>query len=88
MIGIIITKISMSGLDAFDSYKYLQNLTYSELKLAVNYICAQMNSPCLNYAYWYDMYCYTSKSFMVMDWRKKEGLNQLLDLVKQSATTK
>ena len=78
----------MSGLDAFDSYKYLQNLTYSELKLAVNYICAQMNSLCLNYAYWYDMYCYTSKSFMVMDWRKKEGLNQLLDLVKQSATTK
>ena len=78
----------MSGLDAFDSYKYLQNLTYSELKLAVNYIWAQMNSPCLNYAYWYDMYCYTSKSFMVMDWRKKEGLNQLLDLVKQSATTK
>ena len=78
----------MSGLDAFDSYKYLQNLTYSELKLAVNYICAQMNSPCLNYAYWYDMYCYTSKSFMVMDWRKKEGLNQLLDLVKQSAMTK
>ena len=78
----------MSGLDAFDSYKYLQNLTYSELKLAVNYICAQMNSPCLNYTYWYDMYCYTSKSFMVMDWRKKEGLNQLLDLVKQSATTK
>ena len=54
----------MSGLNAFDSYKYLQNLTYSELKLAVNYICAQMNSPCLNYAYWYDMYCYTSKSFM------------------------
>ena len=78
----------MSGLNALDSYKYLQNLTYSELKLAVNYICAQMNSPCLNYAYWYDMYCYTSKSFMVMDWRKKEGLNQLLDLVKQSAMTK
>ena len=34
----------MAGLEAFDSYKNLQNLTYSELKIAVNYICAQMNS--------------------------------------------
>ena len=76
----------MTGLDAFDSYKYLKNLTYSQLKMAVNYICAQMNSQCLNYAYWYDMYCYTSKSFMVIDWRKKEVLNQLLGLVKQSVT--
>ena len=80
MTGIIIIKISMSGLNAFDSYKYLQNLTYSELKLAVNYICAQMNSPCLNYAYWYDMYCYTSKSFMVMDWRKKRGFKPVARL--------
>ena len=63
----------MAGLEAFDSYKNLQNLTYSELKIAVNYICAQMNSQCLNYGYWYDMYCYTSKTFMVMDWRKKRG---------------
>ena len=63
----------MTGLEAFDSYEKLQNLTYSELKMVVNYICAQLNSQCLNYGYWYDMYCYTSKTFMVIDWRKKRG---------------
>ena len=70
----------MSGLEAFESYKNLQNLTYSQLKLAVNYICAQMNSQCLNYSYWYDMYCYTSKSFMVLDLKKKRGVGEVVKL--------
>ena len=62
----------MSGFEQFESYKYLQNLTFDELKLAVNYICSNLNSyPCYNYHYWYDMYSYTSKTFMVMQWRKE-----------------
>ena len=40
----------MSGFEQFESYKYLQNLTFDELKLAVNYICSNLNSyPCYNY---------------------------------------
>ena len=78
----------MGGLDAFDSYKSLQNLDYSKLKLAVNYICAQMNSSCLNFAYWYDMYTYTSKSFMVISWREKMVFKRLQGLAKQSARIK
>ena len=65
----------MDGTDMFDSYKNLQYLNYDELKLVVNYICAQLNSPTMNYAYWYDMYSYTSKTFMVIDFRKKSGSN-------------
>ena len=56
--------------------KIYKSLTYDELKLAVNYICSNLNSPTYNYKYWYDMYCYTSKSFMVMEWRKQRGFKQ------------
>ena len=68
----------MSGFEQFESYKYLQNLTFDELKLAVNYICSNLNSyPCYNYHYWYDMYSYTSKTFMVMQWRKERGFKEV-----------
>ena len=68
----------MSGFEQFESYKYLQNLTFDELKLAVNYICSNLNSyPCHNYHYWYDMYCYTSKTFTVMNWRKERGFKEV-----------
>ena len=45
----------MCGYSEFESYKYLQSLSYDELKLAVNYICSNLNSPSYNYHYWYDM---------------------------------
>ena len=71
----------VSGFEEFQSYKYLQNLTFDELKLAVNYICSNLNSYlCHNYHYWY-MYCYTSTTLTVMNWRKERGLKKLIDLV-------
>ena len=66
----------MCGYSEFESYKYLQSLSYDELKLAVNYICSNLISPSYNYHYWYDMYCYTSKSFMVMEWQKQRGFKE------------
>ena len=66
----------MSGYSKFESYKNIQSLTYDELKLAVNFICSNLNLPTYNYKYWYDMYCYTSKSFIVMEWRKQRGFKQ------------
>ena len=35
----------MAGYSEFESYKYLQSLSYDELNLAVNYICSNLNSP-------------------------------------------
>ena len=66
----------MAGFDQFKSYEKFQSLTYGELKLAVNYICSNLNCPSYNYRYWYDMYCYTSKSFIVMQWRKERGFKE------------
>ena len=75
-------------MEQFESYKKLQNLTSNESQLAINYIYGNLNSfLCYNYHYWYDMYSYTSKTLMVIDWRKKRGvLKRLRNLVKQSVT--
>ena len=68
-------------MEQFESYKKLQNLTSDELQLAINYICGNLNSfLCYNYHYWYDMYSYTSKTLMVIDWRKKRGFKEVAKL--------
>ena len=60
----------MSGYEQFQDYKNFQCMTYEGLKLAVNYICMNLNCHGSDYPYWYDMYCYTSKSFIVLQWRR------------------
>ena len=64
----------MSGFDEFQAYKNFECMTYEQLKLAVNYICLNLNSFECDYKYWYDMYCYTSKSFIVLRWRKQRNM--------------
>ena len=55
----------MSGYECFKKYESGEFLTKSELKFAVDYVCGYLNNPGLNYCYFYDMYCYISKSFIV-----------------------
>ena len=38
----------MAGFDQFKSYEKFQSLTYDELKLAVNYICSNLNCSSYN----------------------------------------
>ena len=66
----------MVGYSQFEAYKNFVYLNYDELKLAVDYICGNLNSPSYNYHYWYDMYSYTAKSFIVMRWRKERGFKE------------
>ena len=42
----------------------------------VDYICGNLNSWTPNYKYWYNQYSYSSKAFVVIEWRKKGDLNQ------------
>ena len=37
--------LKMARYSEFESYKDLQSLSYDELKLALNYICSNLNSP-------------------------------------------
>ena len=55
------------------SYENGEYLTKAQLKLATNYVCGYLNNPSVNYRYYYDMYCYISKSFIVCRWKKEHG---------------
>ena len=63
----------MSGYKELNDYRNFVYMSEEELKLAVNYICLQLNYGASNYPYWYDMYSYTSKSFIVLRWRRKNN---------------
>ena len=63
----------MSGYECFKKYESGEFLTKSELKFAVNYMCGYLNNPGLNYRYFYDMYSYISKSFIVCRWKKNHS---------------
>ena len=57
----------------FQRYIDFDYLTYDELTLVANYICGNLNAPSFIFPYWFDMYCYTSKTFMVIALRKNRG---------------
>ena len=48
-------------------------VTFNELTLATNYICRNLNAPTFIFPYWFDMYCYTSKTFQVIALRESRG---------------
>ena len=73
----------MSGYIEYLSYENGKYLTKAQLKLATNYVGGYLNNPSKNYRYNYDMYCYTSKSFMA-DGKRNMVINHMQKLVKQS----
>ena len=70
----------MAGYEEFQSYKKFEFLNFEQLKLAVNYICLNLNSVGCYYPYWYDMYCYTSKTFLVLRWKKERNMTEIAKL--------
>lgn len=69
-----------AGYEEFLSYKNFQDVNFEQLKLAVNFICFNLNAIGCNYPYWYDMYCSTSKTFLVLRWKKSKNLPQIAKL--------
>ena len=65
----------MDRLTLFEKYRNFEFVNTTELDLIVDYICENLNSIGTNYPYWYDMYCYTSKTRIVL--RLKEKKNQV-----------
>ena len=67
---------STGGAIAHNKFKNGEYLDFIELKCMVDYICGNLNSWTPNYKYWYNQYSYSSKAFVVIEWRKKGDLNQ------------
>ena len=57
----------MAGISEYQKFRNYKYVDVDDLKLAVNYICAQLNSSGCHYPYWYDLYSYTSKCFNVLE---------------------
>ena len=51
-----------------------------ELKLAADYVCGYLNNPGVNFRYYYDMYSYISKSFIVCRWKKRNDYKPLVKI--------
>ena len=67
------------GLGCFEKYRNFQLINETELDIVINYICGHLNADyTFNYGYWYDMYCYTTKSKIVIRYRKRKGENPAL----------
>ena len=58
------------GYQIFENFEKEKNVSYAELKHMINYICANLNSDCSpNCKYWYNQYSYSSKAYIVCEWR-------------------
>ena len=56
----------MDAYNAFVKFQSFEVMDFESLQLAKDYIAGNLNSPGINYRYYYDMYCYTSKCFIVL----------------------
>ena len=66
--------------ECFQNYISFELVNEIELKLAINYICQNLNAVYTNnYPYWYDMYSYTSKN-LVLRKRKEKNFKSLTRL--------
>ena len=66
----------MSGFAEFEKFKNFYVMYKEELELANNYICLQLNNPGIGYKYYYDMYSYITKCFIVLNYNKKTRLGE------------
>ena len=70
----------MDRLTLFTKYQNFQFVNSEELHLIVDYICGNLNSTFCNYRYWYDMYCYATKSRIVIRHREQKNETGLAKL--------
>ena len=70
----------MSGYIKYLKYENAKYLTKDELKLATDYVCVYLNNPDVNYRYYYDMYSYISKHFIVCRCKKRNGYKPLVKI--------
>ena len=62
-----------SRLDLFKNFENREYVSQNELEKVCDYICSNLNNWTPNYHYWYNMYSYTSKAFIVRRWKEERG---------------
>ena len=69
----------MTSFELFNKYRNFKTINEKELDLVINYICLNLNTCFNNYPYWYDMYCYSTKSRIVL--RHKKSKNEKSEVI-------
>ena len=62
----------MNRLNLFQKYRNFEFVNADQLDLIVDYICGNLNFG-TNYSYWYDMYCYSTKTRIVLRHKQKKN---------------
>ena len=62
------------GLQVFEKFEAGKFVYEEDLKHMRNHICGILNNWTPNYKFWYNMYSYSSKAYMVCRWRQSRGL--------------
>ena len=71
----------MNSFQCFQKYIKFELVNEEELKLAIDYICGNLNANyTMNYPYWYNMYSYTSKNLIVLRKKKEKKIKSLTRL--------
>ena len=66
----------MSGYQEFQRFKNFYVMDKESLELANNYVCLQLNNPGNGYKYYYDMYSYITKCFIVLQFKATTQLRE------------
>ena len=67
-------RVNYSTLTCFEKYFSFEPVNETELHYVTNYICGNLIGEYnYNYRYWYDLYSYTSKNYMVLRRKKEKG---------------
>ena len=65
-----------SRLTLFKKFENEEYVSKNDLAQITDYICGNLNNWMPNYQYWYNMYSYTSKAYIVFSGEKKEVINR------------
>ena len=66
----------MAEYSEFQEFKNFQMCDKEKLDLVSNYVCLQLNNPSSGYKYYYDMYSYVTKCYIVLQKYQTARLGQ------------
>ena len=67
----------------FKKFENKEYISIEDLPKICDYICGNLNSWTRNYHYWYNMYSYISKVYIVYWWREEKGRRPIARLGRQ-----
>ena len=63
------------GYEIFNDFENGKYIHLDDLKHVTNHICGNLDNWTPNYRFWYNMYSYSSKAYIVCQWRQSKGLS-------------